>query len=171
MPGVTPVLSACDFEVPLPSRFAGETEDNGGGVTLHRVDYHIFMARVAVVYHDFRESLATYSPADAVRQGDEKLAEIILTLPDHLQPDGLLGGAEKHALENEHPWLRWQRVNIALVLLSHRLHVNRFMLQHCQRASETAVSARAIATQTAEHILWISQNWEVPVAAKRQWCA
>ncbi|KAI7280401.1 hypothetical protein KC345_g4789 [Hortaea werneckii] len=65
MPGVMPVLLACDFDVPLPSRFAGETEDNSNGVTLHRVDYHIFMARVAIVYHEFREGLATHSPADA----------------------------------------------------------------------------------------------------------
>lgn len=169
MPGATPVLSASDFDVPLPSRFAGEAGRNNSGVMLHRVDYHTFMARVALVFHEFRESLQMYSPIEAVRRGNEKLAEIILTLPGHLQPNESPGGAEKCKVENEHPWLRWQRVNIALVLLSHRLHLNRSMLQYCEATSETGISARAIATQTAEHIIWISQNWDVPVAAKRQW--
>ncbi|KAH9905254.1 hypothetical protein F4778DRAFT_769930 [Xylariomycetidae sp. FL2044] len=165
-----PQLKEFDFDVPLPTvDFAGSINGREG-LQIHPVQYHIFMARTAVVYNRFRIDLrrAQLPLGEIVRLADEELAEVINTLPQHLQPD-MTGGELTESLETSHPWIRWQRVDVTLVLLHHRLRINRILQQEWHKDRGRYNWARAVCIQTAKDIIWISQNWEQPTAKKSTW--
>lgn len=152
-----------DFNVPLPS---AESDNEGP----HPVLYHIFMARTSTVYHRFRSALreGTRSVSEVVRLADDELAEVINTLPDHLQPDS--GKSEEmQELELTHPWIEWQRFDISLVLLHHRMRINRSLQKEWQAAPGIYDWARAVCIRSAMDIIWITHNWDQPVAMRRQW--
>ena len=127
------------------------------------------VARSAIMYRRFRRALrqGVLPLSEVVRSSDEALAEVIDTLPEHLQPLG----ENSHRigrLEQQYPWIHWQRFDITLVLLHHPLAVNRVLQKAWLKDPEFAGS-RAICLQSARHIMWITKNWELPIAKRRQW--
>ncbi|KAH6696781.1 hypothetical protein F5X68DRAFT_226189 [Plectosphaerella plurivora] len=157
-----------DFAVPLPCPV-----DSAERTTPHKVDpahYHAFMARTARVYHRFCRAVVYDSGSleQSVRAADDELAQIIETLPEHLQPD-LSCSIQTQEDECEEPWVTWQRFDVTLVLLHHRIAINR-TLQHLWTQSPGQYGwARAVSIRSATDIIWISQNWNQPVTMRKQW--
>ncbi|UQC81504.1 uncharacterized protein CLUP02_06990 [Colletotrichum lupini] len=163
VPYYVPQVDEGDFNVPLPW---AESDHEGP----HPVLYHIFMARTSTVYHRFRSALreGTRSVAEVVRLADDELAEVINTLPNHLQPDS--GKPEEmQELELTHPWIKWQRFDISLVLLHHRMRINRSLQKEWLAAPGLYDWARAVCIRSAMDIIWITHNWDQPVSMRRQW--
>ncbi|KAF2111250.1 hypothetical protein BDV96DRAFT_189630 [Lophiotrema nucula] len=159
-----------DFDVPLPTVTEEGSIRTSNRNQIHPVQYHIFMSRTARAHQRFRRALrhSHKTKLEAVRAADEELADLIDTLPSHLQPD--IGGAELISdLERRLPWIRWQRVDATLVLLYHRLCLHRILQKDWLQEPVTFASARAVSIKTAKDIIWISQNWELPVNERRQW--
>ncbi|KAH7368685.1 hypothetical protein B0T11DRAFT_277483 [Plectosphaerella cucumerina] len=156
-----------DFAVPLPCPI-----DSAERPSLHKVDpahYHAFMARTARVYHRFCRSVIYDSGPleESVRAADDELAQIIETLPDHLQPD--LSCSQMQEGECEEPWVTWQRFDVTLVLLHHRMAINR-TLRHLWIKSPIQYGwARVVSIRSATDIIWISQNWNQPFTMRKQW--
>ncbi|GJC80376.1 hypothetical protein ColLi_03214 [Colletotrichum liriopes] len=166
LPYHVPQVEWGDFDVPLPSVASDSVSADG----VQPVLYHIFMARTATVYHGFRSALrdGTRPVDEVVRSADEALAEVINTLPDHLQPDS---GRNKgmRELEDAHPWVKWQRFDISLVLLHHRMRINRALQNEWLEAPGQYDWARGVCIRSAMDIIWITHNWDQPAAMRRQW--
>ncbi|KAK1687495.1 hypothetical protein BDP55DRAFT_630687 [Colletotrichum godetiae] len=163
VPYYVPQVDEGDFDTSLPS---DESDVEGPQPVL----YHIFMARTSTVYHRFRSALreGTRSVSEIVRLADDELAEVINTLPAHLQPDGGKS-KEMQGLEIIHPWIKWQRFDISLVLLHHRMRINRSLQKEWLAAPGLYDWARAVCIRSAMDIIWITHNWDQPVAMRRQW--
>ncbi|KAH7163404.1 hypothetical protein B0J13DRAFT_431709 [Dactylonectria estremocensis] len=163
VPYHVPQVAEADFYVPLPS-----TDPDGNHI--QPVQYHIVMARTSTVYHRFRESLRRGGRpvAETVHLADQELAEVINSLPEHLQPDG--GKiTELDQLEAKHPWIKWQRFDVSLVLLHHRLRIHRALQAEWLEFPGQHDGARAICMRSARDIIWIAHNWDQPAAMRRQW--
>ncbi|KAH6989168.1 hypothetical protein BKA56DRAFT_542552 [Ilyonectria sp. MPI-CAGE-AT-0026] len=163
VPYHVPQVDEADFHVPLPSI-------DPMGDHIQPVQYHIMMARTSTVYHRFRESLRRggRSVAETVHLADQELAEVINSLPEHLQPDG--GKIpDMDQLETEHPWIKWQRFDVSLVLLHHRLRIHRALHKDWLDSPGQHDGARAVCIRSARDIIWIAHNWDQPAAMRRQW--
>jgi hypothetical protein len=158
------------FDIPLPMITKEGSVTASDGIQIHPVQYHIFMSRTAKSYHRFRMTMQSSGLAvvDIVRAADEELAELIDTLPTHLQAD-LEGAEHTNELEATYPWVRWQRIDTTLVLLYHRLRINCTLQESWMADPGSCASARAVCLRTARDIIFISQNWELPAHEKRQW--
>ena len=170
MPHHPPVITEADFDAQLPTVDVQGQLATPDGSSIHPVQYHIFMARTAQVYARFRHALqhSRLPVGDVVRHADEQLAEIINTLPRHLQPEESSSRWTKQ-VQGLYPWVSWQRYDITVVLLHHRLRINR-ALQHAWRADPAQYGwARAICIDTSRDSIWISNHWDQPVARRRQW--
>jgi len=155
-----------DFNVPLPSLESGPNSARAAQPVL----YHIFMARTSTVYYQFRAALrqGIVSVTTVVRRADEALAEIIGTLPDHLQPDdGNLDGTAD--LKADHPWITWQRFDLSVVLLHHRMRINRALQDEWLKNPGSCSWARTVCVHSAMNIIWITHNWHQPAGVRRQW--
>ncbi|KAF6833236.1 hypothetical protein CMUS01_06642 [Colletotrichum musicola] len=166
VPYHVPQVDEGDFDVALPSMDPGSGLPGG----LQPVQYHIFMARSSIVYHRFRSALreGTRPVSEVVRLADEELAEVINTLPEHLHPDGGKN-EEMNELEGEHPWIKWQRFDISLVLLYHRMRINRSLQRDWKASPGQHEWARTVCIRSAMDIIWIIHNWDQPAAMKRHW--
>lgn len=60
-----------------------------------------------------RRNIASW--VDAVKSADAELADVIETLPHHLEPD-LADSCELQELRHSQPWIVWQRFSVTLVL-------------------------------------------------------
>jgi hypothetical protein len=134
------------------------------------VDYHIFMVRVSSVHYMFRRALHSLeSPvADIVRDADDRLAQVIGKLPSHLQPDEPQTSYTKRR-DRIYPWVPWQRVYLTLVLLYHRMVINRTLQSSWLVDRDKHGGPRAICLSSAKEILSIQREWTTPLAKRRQW--
>lgn len=165
-----PAVNHVDFDVPLPSA----TWPNEQGTTIHLAHYHIFMARTASVVYRFRaalhsEMVSLCNIAEVVRKADEELAEIIDTLPQHLQPDTSTND-EVRQLELAQPWIKWQRYDLTLVLLHLRLRINCILQEQWLSSPNPYDWARGVSIKSALSVIWINRNWDQPVSMRKQWC-
>src|ERR1041384_2551177 len=114
-----PQVEEEDFDLPLPS----PRPVPGYGRDLDPAHYHVFMARTAQVYRRFTDSISRGAAPleEVVRSADEQLAQIIVTLPEHLQPDFADVSRDGNEADDSgtpvEPWIKWQRFDITLVLL------------------------------------------------------
>ena len=163
-----PQIEEGDFDMTLPTPDPISTHYEDGDV--QPVHYHIFMSRTSTVYYRFRASVrdGVHPITDLVRWADEELAEVINTLPDYLQPDS--GETETiHRLEATYPWVKWQRFDITLVLLHHRLRINRVLQRQWLSSPGEYEWARSVCIKSATAIIWISHNWDQPATMRKQW--
>ena len=83
--------------------------------------YHVILSKTALVYHRLVHAVRK-KEGDLevlVRKADEGLANVIDSLPLHLQPFADQS-PESLQLEQEYPWIRWQRIDReCLSLTSH----------------------------------------------------
>lgn len=156
---------------PLPSPQINEEHIVHCGRRVYAIDYHTFMARSATVCRKFAGAVHRRDRPriELVRRADEQLADIIAALPEHLQPELSETSTSMSEIEVLHPWLRWQRVNVTLVLLTHRLFVHLTLRNAWQQEAEKYRWAKIVSLQTAKNIIFISRNWELPAANRRQW--
>ncbi|KAL2811404.1 hypothetical protein BJX63DRAFT_433412 [Aspergillus granulosus] len=171
LPYQPPVIDDIDFDVPLPRATPREM-----GETIYgQVHYHIFMARAATVVYHFRARIRSGVKSldeltKAVRSADDELAQIIETLPLHLQPDIEAGSEELRRLEASQPWIKWQRYDLTLVLLHLRLRLHR-TLQAQWLSGHDYDWAKAVSVNSAMSVIWINRNWDQPSSLRKQWYA
>jgi len=161
-------IEEAEFDVPFPIPKDRSRSDRLADVD--PVHYHIFMIKIAAVYHRFRQSLKRSITAieEVVRVADEELAIVIDTLPEHLQPElGTQAGVRE--LELSQPWIKWQRFDITLVLLHHRVRINRTLQDYWLSSPERYAWARAVCIRASLDIVWINRNWDQPVSMRKQW--
>lgn len=168
-----PCVTENDFDAPLPSVQADmehKTTSIHPAEAVVPVQYHIIMARIAITHHRFHVELrAKRKPLiNIVRDADDRLAGIINTLPAHLQPDEMKTDQTEQR-DERNPWIAWQRYDLTLVLLYFRLLIHH-TLQGAWLASPDEFSGpRAICLNSAKGIIWLSRQWDQPVARRRQW--
>lgn len=159
-----PQIDELDFDTPFPST-APETEN----IDHDPVHYHLFMAMVASAHYHFRRTIrrGDLSRAEAVRRADIELADVIITLPNHLQPDA--DDTRLRQVLDAKPWIQWQRFSITLVLLNLRMRMySSLRLQWLEKLEEYSW-ARSVSVKAAKEIIWISYNWDQPSAMRNQW--
>ncbi|KAL2206099.1 hypothetical protein CC79DRAFT_845803 [Sarocladium strictum] len=163
----TPLIEEADFDLPLPAPTTPQSDDSD----IDPVQYHAFMARTARVYHRFFQSVArgSISVPDAVRVADEELALLIDTLPAYLQPGAAHNASDDCETCQTYPWLKWQRFDVTLVLLHHRIRINRTLQRQWLSAPDEFRWARSISVKSALDIIWISRNWDQPISQRKQW--
>ncbi|KAL2065316.1 hypothetical protein VTL71DRAFT_2985 [Oculimacula yallundae] len=161
-----PQVDEADFNVPLPSTGVVSLEERD----LDPIHYHIFMARLATVYHRFSMAVRTslVPLGEIVRVADSQLAEIIDTLPELLQPDHTDNEIVQE-LELAQPWIKWQRFDITVVLLHHRIRINRTLQRHWRESPGQYSWARSVSVQSSLDIVWISRHWDQPASIRKQW--
>jgi hypothetical protein len=134
------------------------------------VYYHIAMAQIATTYHRFRKGIRFQSDSvfNLVRTADEELANIISGLPSHLRPDESKT-PQTELRDKEKPWIPWQQFSITLVLLYHRLSINRPLQHEWLKNPGIYNGQRAICLDSAKAIIDITSKWDHPIARRRQW--
>ncbi|KAH6632909.1 hypothetical protein C7974DRAFT_162124 [Boeremia exigua] len=173
-----PAINDFDFDIPYPQPPILSPSTDSNKTREHPVHYHIFMARASKVYHRFCRAVrlgvtSLESMIRAVRLADEELAGIIVTLPNHLQPDAELAGRKdaSHETDLSESWIKWQRFDLTLVLLHLRIRINRTL--QVQWLSTPGVIntdwARTVTVRSATSIIWIHKNWDQPSSMRKQW--
>ncbi|KAL3457454.1 hypothetical protein BJX64DRAFT_293133 [Aspergillus heterothallicus] len=169
LPYRPPVIDEIDFDVPLPRVTLRET----GEALYDQVHYHIFMARSASVVYRFRtrvrSGIQSHELAEAVRSADGDLAQVIDTLPPHLQPDIDPESEELCRLETSQPWIKWQRFDLTLVLLHLRLRLHRILQTQWLADPDKYSWAKSVAINSAMSVIWINRNWDQPSSLRKQW--
>jgi hypothetical protein len=159
-----PQIDELDFDTPFPAT-GPETED----ADTDPAHYHLFMALVARAHYRFRRTIrrGDLTRAEAVRHADIDLADVIIMLPNHLQPD--TNDTNLQRLLDAKPWIQWQRFSITLVLLNLRMRMHSSLrVQWCENPEEYSW-AQSISVKAAKEIIWISYNWDQPPAMRNQW--
>ena len=170
LPSYIPCISEVDCCVPLPEVDSSDEQnlaDLETGEIIAPIQYHRVMAQISITIHRFRMNLRyrRMPPQQVVLQADAQLAELIDTMPSHLQPDA------PHDLRREemHPWIAWQKWDLSLVFLYYRLHINRTLQRCWLSAPEILSGPRSICVSSAKGIVWVTQHSNQPIAKRRQW--
>lgn len=173
-----PCINENDFHVQLPA-VKDDDEIMESGALLKRptssprpIHYHLFMIRLAKVYHQFRSRLkigtwTRSSVGNLVQLTDDELAHIISDLPPYLQAD--YEGSKRAQEESSFPWIPWQRAKIALILLNYRVLVNK-ILQNIWSDDLTFQRVRAICLSSSRAIISLVLDSGVPHQRMRTWC-
>ncbi|CAI6338070.1 unnamed protein product [Periconia digitata] len=173
----TPCITNVDFTCELPAEL-NDTEliDHNyvSQSTPRPVQYHIFMARIAAIYHQFHAKirLRRWSPsgvADFVIQADDELAAIIEQLPRHLRHDEVVPNEEQITLESQFPWIATQRTSLAMVLLYYRLAINRILQGYWLEGSTNFARARSVCLFSAIHIIRSADSGAETFNRLRSW--
>ncbi|KAG4432989.1 hypothetical protein IFR05_011533 [Cadophora sp. M221] len=112
--------------------------------------YHVILCKTALVHRDFTQGIRKKDTdlEVLVRIADEGLANIIESLPDYLQP---LEEGSPHStdLEDQYPWIRWQRVDLIMILLLLRSRINYECRGFWSNSPPTSMPRRALCLQSA----------------------
>lgn len=169
-------ITAADFNVDIPAIVGDEElevaaiEPNGSP---RPVEYHLQMIKISRLIHSFRLSLRqtngqTRQIASLVLRTDEALAEVIESLPSHLQMYQVPMD-EALAVEKHKPWIAWQRLNLSLSLLYYRIVINRVLQDQWVQDPETFARTRAICLSSAQGIISLSAHFDPSLARHRPW--
>lgn len=176
VPCRVPCITAADFNVDIPA-IVGDEELEAAAVAWNKsprpVEYHLQMIKISRLIHSFRLSLRqtngrTRQIANLVLQTDEALAEIIESLPSHLQMYQISTDAAL-AAEKLNPWIAWQRLNLSLSLLYYRIVINRVLQDEWVQDPETFARTRAICLSSAQGIISLSAHFDPSLARHRPW--
>jgi Fungal specific transcription factor domain/Fungal Zn(2)-Cys(6) binuclear cluster domain len=138
-----------------------------------QVQYHIIMARIASVYNELRSKLCARDWSDTdiaeiVNAADNDLAAIVDELPPHLQNDES-PTPETRERDSKFPWITWQRTSLTLVLLYHRVCINRVLQQHHTEGSVYYARARSISISSASGIIRAAHSMQPDKSRLRSW--
>jgi hypothetical protein len=165
-----PCINEQDFDVPMPSlvpEAAMPAQSNRW--RCYPVQYHIVMIRISAAMQRFRQLLRRGQPlAEAVQDVDYQFATIIEELPSHLQPDEVQDESTRER-DACYPWIRWQHADLRLVLLYHRLAVNRVLQTQWVGSPESLSGPRSICLSSALGIQAVTRCWDLPMSRRRQW--
>ncbi|GME45935.1 hypothetical protein GTA08_BOTSDO08008 [Neofusicoccum parvum] len=162
IPARTPCIADTDFACALPADVDdGQLLRGGraqpGSPAPRPIQYHVAMGRVAIIYYRLRSKmrLRRWPAADVaafVVAADDQLAALIGDLPVHLQNDEP-ATAETRERDAALPWIPWQKKSLAMVLLYHRIAVNRVLQTHWLEGSTNYARARSICLSSAVAIV------------------
>lgn len=124
----------------------------------------------AHVHFRFRVAMRTgnVSREDVLRMADVELADVITTLPTHLQPDETDSECLR-ILQAMQPWIKWQRFSVALVLLHLRMRMHCSLRMQWNEDDDIYGWAKTVAIESASRIIWITYNWDQPAETRNQW--
>lgn len=138
-----------------------------------QVQYHIIMARIAIVYNKLTSKLCACDWSDTdigkiVNTADNDLAAIVDELPPHLQNDESTTPEtrQRHA---KFPWISWQITGLTLVLLYHRVCINRVLQQHHSEGSVYYARARSISISSASGMIRAAHSMQPDKSRLRSW--
>lgn len=179
-PDTTPYIADVDFDCALPM----DTDDLGllgsdpsthsdGQQRPRPVQYHIAMAKISIVFNNVRSKLCAHrwggsEVAEMVILADNELATVINDLPPHLQNDE---PTTAFTLERDAqlPWICWQKAALTMVLLYHRMCVNRTLQQYYTENSLNYARARSICLSSANGIIQAAHQVPADISRLRSW--
>ncbi|PVH68387.1 hypothetical protein DL98DRAFT_522795 [Cadophora sp. DSE1049] len=179
-PTKTPYIADVDFDCALPMdaddlRLLGSASliEPDSEQRPRPIQYHIAMAKISIVFNNVRSKLyarrwAGFEVAEMVIIADNELAAVINDLPPHLQNDEVTTTftAERDA---QLPWIRWQKAALTMVLLYHRMCVNRTLQQHYTEGSLNYARARSICLSSAKGIIQAAHQVPGDISRLRSW--
>lgn len=139
MPLRKPSIDVKDFNVNLPALLDDDelsgiisAEETSVAEYPRPVHYLLVLIRGARIAYDFYDAIqqGTWTEenfATLVNHTDERLAQIIMHLPDYLQADYKATGENAPYRDANFPGIAQQRLNICLFLLEARINVNELM--------------------------------------------
>ncbi|KAJ5971234.1 uncharacterized protein N7479_001152 [Penicillium vulpinum] len=169
-------ISELDFDVALPS-VATDDEIFREEIRLQyperqprSIQYHIAMAKSALVYHRFNSLLRlsqwdTSHMTSAVIDADQELAYIIDDLPSHLQADEVQTWKTDQR-DLQHPWIPWQKASLSTVLLYYRSVINRTLQPHWLKGENVQARTSSICLSSAQAII---SNLRTGFVKKSRW--
>ncbi|CAI7576882.1 unnamed protein product [Penicillium glandicola] len=172
-------VSELDFDVALPS-VVTDDEIFPEGIRLHYpqqhprpIQYHIAMAKTALVYHRFNSLLRlaqwdTSHMTSAVMDADQELAYIIDDLHSHLQADEVQTWKTSER-DLQHPWIVWQKASLSTVLLYYRSVINRTLQPHWLKGENVQARTSSICIGSARAILSNLQTDFIKQSRWRPW--
>ncbi|CAD0085543.1 unnamed protein product [Aureobasidium mustum] len=173
VPGYIPLVPEHETRCSLPDSTpnANDLTIERDGSTISSNRYLAFMARTAIVYNNFHSSLQkrTMTKSESVRQADERLRQLTARLPEYLTPNSSIRNATITKLEADHPWIYWQRVNVTLTYLTHRLSIYSTLEPNWRSHPSEFNWAKSICLQAAFDITTIDTTWEMPKSYRRHW--
>ncbi|RDW67513.1 hypothetical protein BP6252_08909 [Coleophoma cylindrospora] len=129
------------------------------------------MAQISISLFRFHRAFRTQPSeqiGNIVRTSDAELANIISSLPQHLQPDEPRTDAtEKRDVLN--PWIPWQKWDLTQTFLYYRMKINCTVQLEWLLTPHLFEGQRSICLDAIRMMLWIRRNWDQPVARRRQW--
>ncbi|KIX03981.1 uncharacterized protein Z518_07534 [Rhinocladiella mackenziei CBS 650.93] len=130
--------------------------------------YHVILSQASLVMHRFSRDLRRYPDLleKLVRDADEKLAEIITALPNHLHPDAE-SSVDLQLAESQFPWVHWQRIDLTSLLLNCRVLVTRQCRRKWSMSPEMAHGPRAVCLESARMIISILSQTALPLHQRR----
>lgn len=159
-----PCISDVDFDCELPADIDDEQlqATNLGGLRSIRkgprpIQYHIAMSKIAIIFYQLQSKMrlrrwAAAEIAQFIFFADDQLATLIGELPQHLQNDESETPATLER-DSAYPWIPWQKRSLTMVLLYHRIAINRILQSHWLEGSTNHSRARSICLQSAVAII------------------
>ena len=130
--------------------------------------YHNILCKTALVHHRFTQGIRkrTTDLEVLVRIADEGLADIIESLPAHLQPREE-ASPQSTDLENKYPWIRWQRVDLIMILLLLRSRINYECRKFWSDSPPTSLPRRSLCLQSAQSVIMLLEGADMPIHQRR----
>lgn len=130
--------------------------------------YHTTLCQTAIVKHRFNQALRK-KPDNLeflIRDADEALANIIDHLPEHLQPNIEDQPHHKH-LEEQYPWLEWQRLDLVTNLFLARSTINYQSREYWDHAHPNYLGRRTVCLEAARSIICLFDMSNLPTHQRR----
>jgi hypothetical protein len=130
--------------------------------------YHRILCETALIYHQFIQALRKKETdlETLVRAGDEALANVIDSLPPHLQPyrEETL---HPHLVDEQYPWIRWQRVDLTTILLLCRAKINYECRRGWSTSPPSSLARRMLCLESAKSVIMVLESAEMPIHQRR----
>lgn len=169
-----PSISEEHFDMVLPLPFDDDELERGDvstEVPPNMVSpwwYHVILCKTALVHREFTQGIRKKDTdlEVLVRIADEGLANIIESLPDYLQP---LEEGSPHStdLEDKYPWIRWQRVDLIMILLLLRSKINYECRKFWSNSPPTSMPRRTLCLQSARSVIMLLESADMPIHQRR----
>ncbi|KAH7391561.1 hypothetical protein BKA64DRAFT_108482 [Cadophora sp. MPI-SDFR-AT-0126] len=169
-----PSLSEEDFDVEFP--LPVDDDELERGLTSFKPSpkvispwwYHIILCKTALVHHRFTQGIrkTTTDLEVLVRIADEGLADIIESLPAHLQPREE-NMPQSTDVDDRYPWIRWQRVDLIMMLLLLRSKINYECRNFWSNSPPTSLPRRSLCLRSAQSVIMLSEGEDMPIYQRR----
>lgn len=130
--------------------------------------YHVILCKTALVYYKFIQAVRKKETdlEVLVRKADEGLANIIDSLPRHLQPSGK-ELSQPLDVEDQYPWVPWQRVDLTTTLLLWRSKINYECRHFWSSSPPTSIARRTLCLQSARLVISLLEAADMPIYQRR----
>ncbi|CAO2658334.1 Nn.00g060570.m01.CDS01 [Neocucurbitaria sp. VM-36] len=180
IPGRAPCVNDIDFDCQLPSDIDDRQllHSIRGRIAVEKqearpVQYHIVMCKIAIICYQLRSKIRLrrwYASEISVfvLEADDQLAGLIDQLPPHLQNDETETPETRNRDSNQ-PWIPYQKLSLAMVILYYRLAINRILQSHWLEGSTDYTRARSVCLSSAMGIVNSAVTRSTSSSRMRSW--